>query len=113
MSAPALSLLPLPSLSSAAGFPPGLAASSFLAFSSGFSSSLSGAMGEGRSFLRTIAYTLRLTGRLILAMLPGDATGPRSVLAAKKRYLPLRSQAGDRASLMPSVTCVALPAAME
>ena len=70
---------------------------------SAFSSSLSGADGDGRSLRKTATYTLRVAGWSNEAMLPPNWS-PRSVLAVKNRYLPLRSNTGKRTSLVPSVT---------
>src|SRR5262249_10011746 len=96
-------LLVLPSFPSSTLF---LSLSSDLLLSSGlFSSSLSGARGDGRSFRKTITYALLVTGLPIPLIFPPPkpAAIPRSVLAIKYRYLPLLSNAGHWASLMPSV----------
>ena len=91
----------------AAGLGSGFGSSAF-GGSALFSSSLSGANGDGRSLARTVevdaaghrpaeAADVRLQRR------------PESVEAVKYRYLPSLSNTGSLASLMPSVTCVALP----
>src|SRR5262249_17307825 len=69
-----------------------------------FSSSLSGASGEGRSLRRTIRYALRVTLRSALERSSQPVVGPTSVLAVKNRYWPFLSNDGKRASLRPSVS---------
>ena len=52
-------------------------------------------------------------GVRVIAWMSGCSDDPESVDAVKNRYLPLRSQTGSPASLIPSVTWVALPSASE
>src|SRR5713226_8912010 len=54
--------------------------------SADFSSSLSGARGDGWSLRRTIRYALRVIGRLMLDRSSQPVVGPTSVLAVKNRY---------------------------
>jgi hypothetical protein len=49
----------------------------------------------------------------MLDMFSHPGVSPTSVLAVKKRYLPLRSKAGYLASLMPSVTWLTWPVSSE
>ena len=48
-----------------------------------FSSSLSGAIGDGKSLPKTTTYTLRVTGRFWLDMSSQPVVSPASVLAVK------------------------------
>ncbi len=62
--------------------------------------------------LNTTTYAARVTGRFKIDM-PEPTAGPTSVLAMKNRYFPPWSNAGDCASLMPSVIWCSLPVFIE
>ncbi len=112
--APAAAGLPADGFGSSA-IPNATRGSSFLSdfLSAPFSSSLSGTSGDDSSLLSTATYTLRETRCSLLDMSSSCAVSATFVDAAKYRYLPLRSNTGKRASLMPSVTWKALPCAIE
>ena len=77
-----------------------------------FSSSLSGASGDASCWA---AHQVHAAGDVVLVAGHVEAAevGPKLVLAVKYRYWPSRSNAGWRASLMPSVICVLLPLSSE